>query len=115
MKHTETPWEFDGNCGGYITQGGDKIARAYSRDDSAFIAHAVSHYDALLAALTELSNMYAWTWDRVDGALSMFGDGIPRFEKAHHAAEIAIRKATGAPLPISDDEDEDALQQTPGA
>lgn len=116
LRHTEIPWEFDGNCGGYITQAGDKIARAYSRDDAAFIVHAANHYHELVAALSELSNMYASTWDGVDGCLRMFGDGVPRFEKAHHAAQIAVCKATGAPLPVTiDDEDELALQQTPGA
>jgi len=110
--HTTTPWEFDGNCGGYITQDGDKIARAYSNKDATFIVHAVNNYETLLRALTELSNMYASTWDGVDGSLRMFGDGIARFEKAHQAARIAVCKATGAPLPISLDEDE---EQTPGA
>lgn len=114
VTHTPTPWEFDGNCGGYITEGGDKIARAYAREDAEFIAHAANHYDALLAALTELSNMYASTWDGADGTLRMFGDGVARFEKAHHAAQIAVCRATGKPLPVTGDEDEEALQQTPG-
>jgi hypothetical protein len=47
--HTPTPWEFDGNCGGYISQGGEKIARAYSNRDAAFIVKAVNAVSALPA------------------------------------------------------------------
>lgn len=47
----------------------------------------------LLAALKELSAMYASTWDRVDGALVMMPPGIARFEKAHQMAQDAIAKA----------------------
>lgn len=43
-------------------------------------------------ALKKLSDMYASTWDRVDGALMMMGDGIERFEAAHQASRDAITK-----------------------
>lgn len=39
--------------------------------------------DHRLAALKEISAMYANTWDRIDGALIMMGDGVDRFEEAH--------------------------------
>lgn len=73
-------------------------------------ARLMASAPALLQALTELSNMYASTWDRVDGALMMMGNGVERFEKAHHAAEVALHIATGRPLPITDFDDDDAPQ-----
>jgi hypothetical protein len=107
--HTATPWEFDGNCGGYIIQDGDKIARAYARADAEFIAKAVNNHDALVSALTELSKMYANTWDRVDGGLMMMGNTIDRFERAHDTAHRLLCTIKGEPLPISlGDEDEQA-------
>lgn len=50
-EHTQTPWEFDGNCGGYITESGDRIARAYARGDAKFIVRAVNSHADMLAAL----------------------------------------------------------------
>ena len=49
----------------------------------------------LLAALRELSAMYASTWDRAVCAIPMIGSGIDRFEAAHAAALAAIAKAEG--------------------
>lgn len=46
--------------------------------------------DTLRAALQGLCDMYARTWDRVDGALVMMPDNIERFEKAHAAAQFAL-------------------------
>lgn len=63
----------------------------------------------LLKTLTDLSNMYASTWDRVDGALVMMDSGISRFEKAHYAAQLVIAAANGVPPPYHLDEDEDDL------
>lgn len=46
--------------------------------------------DRLRVALKGLSDMYARTWDRADGALVMMPDSVPRFEQAHRAALIAL-------------------------
>lgn len=51
-KHTPTPWTFDGNCGGYISQSGERIARAYALNDAAFIVRAVNCHDELVEALS---------------------------------------------------------------
>lgn len=52
-------------------------------DDQAEIAR-------LRAALKGLSDMYARTWDRVDGALVMMPDRVSLFEEAHRQAFIAL-------------------------
>jgi hypothetical protein len=44
----------------------------------------------LRAALRALSDMYARTWDRTDGALIMMGDGVEKFERAHELARRAL-------------------------
>lgn len=54
VTHTPTPWEFDGNCGGYISEGGDKIARAYAREDAKFIVQAVNCHAAMAAKLCKV-------------------------------------------------------------
>jgi hypothetical protein len=48
--------------------------------------------DELLEACEGLSNMYAQTWDRADGALAMLGSGVDRFEKAHAKANAVLAK-----------------------
>ena len=73
-------------------------------EDAALIVKAVNERPALVKALKDLSDMYTVAWDRVDGCLVMFGGGLERFEKAHHAAQVALHIAIGSPLPISDDE-----------
>lgn len=37
---TKGPWNFDGNCGGYISEGGDRIARVYAHNDAHLVAAA---------------------------------------------------------------------------
>lgn len=52
-------------------------------------------YAALLKcseALQELHDMYAFTWDCVDGALMMIDTGVARFEQAHAKAAAALAK-----------------------
>lgn len=49
--------------------------------------------DAMRGALRELSDMYARTWDKVDGGLAMFSDSMKRFEKAHARAHAALKGA----------------------
>lgn len=44
----------------------------------------------LRAALKDLSDMYTHAWDRADGDLVMMGASVPRFEKVHSAARIAL-------------------------
>lgn len=59
-----------------------------------FIAALRNNCAALIAcaeALKELSNMYASTWDRVDGALMIMDSGVDRFEAAHDKAREALR------------------------
>lgn len=56
----------------------------------------------LLAALKELDAMYAHCWDLVDGGLTIMPPSIPRFEAAHFAARVAIRRAEGATECICD-------------
>ncbi len=46
--------------------------------------------EQLRAALKGLSDMYARTWDRVDGALVMMPETIDRFEAAHEKASVAL-------------------------
>jgi hypothetical protein len=48
-------------------------------------------YDEAIAALKELSAMYAHAWDRVDGCLVMMPGSIERFEKAHAEAKRVLR------------------------
>ncbi len=61
----------------------------------------------LREALTGLSNMYGSAWDRVDGGLMMMGTGIERFEKTHHAAQIALGTAPSE----ADENDESQAQE----
>ena len=58
--------------------------------------------EKLRSALKGLSDMYALTWDRVDGGLMMMDSGVERFEKAHQAAYEILNP--DAPL-ITDDEE----------
>lgn len=58
--------------------------------------------DELLEACEGLSNMYAQTWDRADGALAMLGSGVDRFEKAHANAQLIIAKCRGKKPTIAD-------------
>ena len=51
-------------------------------------------------ALQRLSDMYARTWDCVDGSLIMMNDGIKEFEAAHAEADKVLRynvEVTGRP------------------
>lgn len=59
---------------------------------AAIEASDAKYVPMLVEALKELSNMYAFAWDRVDGGLSMHGDGVRRFESAHAKAEKALSK-----------------------
>lgn len=72
------------------------------------IVTAVNNHNALVKALTDLSNMYSHAWDCVDGNLVMLGPSIERFEKAHYAAQVALCAVTGDPLPIPDLDDDAA-------
>lgn len=62
------------------------------------LLEAADLIDRIENALLDLSSMYAATWDRVDGALVMMPDHIPKFESAHRRARIALGK------PLIDDE-----------
>lgn len=63
--------------------------------------------ELLTEALSDLSDMYAHVWDRVDGALVMLPQSIKRFERAHAKARIALRrplehdKASAATVSVS--------------
>lgn len=46
--------------------------------------------ERLREALQGLSDMYARTWDRVDGALLMMPESVARFEAAHRKAFVAL-------------------------
>ena len=76
---------------------------------------AVNNHDALVKALTELSNMYTHAWDRVDGGLTMFGSSVDRFEKAHRDAHVLLCTIKGEPLPVDLDEDDTDLVSGPGS
>jgi hypothetical protein len=76
----------------------------FDETEDEYIARLEASNAALVKALTDLSNMYAHAWDRVDGGLTMFGSGVERFEKAHYAAQVALCGVTGDPLPISDED-----------
>ncbi len=52
----------------------------------------------VVAALQELSDMYAHTWDRVGGGLLMLDNGVARFEKAHARAENALKAFNAPPM-----------------
>ncbi|MEY9676062.1 hypothetical protein ABIE93_005996 [Bradyrhizobium elkanii] len=119
-EHTPTPWtvdkvHFSGEChlhgpNGeefallYVSDGADDPEPYPAEANAAFIVKAVNNHGALVKALTDLSNMYSHAWDSVDGNLLMLGPSIDRFEKAHHAAQVALCAVTGAPLPISDED-----------
>lgn len=80
-----------------------KIARIMYRDDACelivpsdlrslvgAIKFLRSQNKEMREALQELSAMYTYAWDTVDGGLLMMGSGIDRFEKAHAKAKAAL-------------------------
>lgn len=66
---------------------------------------AMSRAEAIEKAAVALDSIYARIWDRVDGALVLFPDSIPRFEEAsrHLKEALAIPKEDGVFVP-SDEE-----------
>lgn len=54
------------------------------------LANYAQENGQLRSALKGLSDMYARTWDRVDGALVMMPDRVSLFEEVHRAARIAL-------------------------
>lgn len=58
---------------------------------------AANEIERLQEALQGLSDMYARTWDRVDGALVMMPDSVARFEAAHKKASIALGQSQDEP------------------
>lgn len=70
-------------------QRADDNFASYERVKEA-LSEKVNSHDALVAALRGLSDMYAKTWDRVDGALVLMPDNIELFERAHEAARAAL-------------------------
>ena len=129
-EHTPTPWHFEelsqrpDGCG-YLRCETDNLEIAHHGDmgrsreenlaNAAFIVKAVNNHDALVKALTELSNMYTHAWDRVDGGLTMFGSSVDRFEKAHRDAHVLLCTIKGEPLPVDLDEDDTDLVSAPGS
>lgn len=108
-EHTPGPWvQFadQGKCIAIMPAGRDGDICTFQQSPTDEDARLMAAAPVLLAALTDLSNMYSHAWDRVDGGLTMFGSSVDRFERAHHAAQIALCAATGAPLPFSDDDDD---------
>ena len=67
----------------------------YKEGDVDANAHLIAGAPELYEALKDLSDMYAHTWDQVDGALVMLPPSIPRFEAAHKKAQEALAKARG--------------------
>jgi len=55
----------------------------------------------LLKALKDLSAMYTYTWDAVDGTLWMSPDGTKLFERRHAAAQKAIETFEALQKPAS--------------
>lgn len=50
-KATPGPWQFDGNCGGYIEEDGERIGRFYTFDDIPLIVALRNNVPAIIAAL----------------------------------------------------------------
>lgn len=116
--YTPGPWvQFSdqGKCIAIMPAGREGDICTFKQSPSDADARMMMLAPMLLQALTELSNMYASTWDSVDGALVMMGPGVERFEKAHSAAEVAIAAAKGLSPPLnSDDEDSDFIETAEG-
>lgn len=100
MSHSPTPWSIDPTNDHLIvsSDGLRDLCSCFDEDetgapDAAFIVHAANNHDALVNALTALSDMYAATWDRVDGSLVLMPDNVSRFEAAHEAARAALTAA----------------------
>ncbi len=90
--HTPGPWEV-----GYAlwSEDGNVMYELIGvKTASALDARLIAAAPDLLAALRELSTMYAHTWDKANGDLLMMKNSIPRFEAAHAKAVEAIEKAT---------------------
>lgn len=93
---TERLGEFAAKYEAYRTN--DFTARGYTRMrhyDPALLSIAQELHAMLVecgAASKELSNMYTHAWDRVDGAVFMAGESVPRFERAHHGVELMLAK-----------------------
>lgn len=64
---------------------------------------AADEVEKLRAALKGLSDMYAQTWDRVDGALVMMPETVSQFEAAHKKARIALGEPLIGDEVITDD------------
>lgn len=62
---------------------------------------AMSRAEAIEKAAVALDSIYARIWDRVDGALVLFPDSIPRFEEASRQLKeaLAIPKEDGVFVP----------------
>ena len=109
------PWRTDDPFPDVIIDSDDyEVANLSSSADCAFIVTAVNNHDALVKALTELSNMYTHAWDRVDGGLTMFGSSVDRFQKAHRDAHVLLCAIKGEPLHVDVDEDDTVLVSGPG-
>lgn len=59
--HTPTPWSYDGNCTGHISQGGAAIAKAYCEADVRFIVRAVNAHEAMVEAMEALLPSVGWS------------------------------------------------------
>jgi hypothetical protein len=71
-------------------QAGSPIAQYRLNDtlEPETVLELLDEIDSLRCALKDLSAMYSFAWDRVDGALVTFD--IKRFETAHAKAKAAL-------------------------
>lgn len=105
---TPRPWEFDGNCGGYISQDGERIARAYAHRDAAFIVKAVNSYDAAQERIRVLESKLADAaeWCAIERGKLGAVDGYDYHSGEEYGlrrAEIELRRraalSTARPIP----------------
>lgn len=89
----------------YWTEHATAAITAYlaQREKEGWVMVRGTEVDDMRSALKGLSDMYAWTWDKVDGGLMMSSSGVERFEKAHQRAYEVLYP--DRPLITDDDEE----------
>lgn len=112
-KATPGPWQFDGNCGGYIEEDGERIGRFYTFDDIPLIVALRNNLPTIIAALraeaeaTELREENARLREALeevracmlnggDGGIGDFGWNISRLTKARPMIRAALGENTDA-------------------
>jgi len=77
-----------------------------SKDEITANARLIASVPDLLAVCQRFSSLYGRLWDSADheGAGFLSPDGVKQYDAVHNEMQVAICKATGAPLPYSEDD-----------